>query len=286
MKLIYSKARDPSDAKFRVSIAVRLKNERRFLPALIESLEKQTIFRHCELVFLDSGSTDGSIEYLREYAEKIYSIEPAEFQFGRSCNQIISQCAAKYVVLLSAHVVIAESDALEVALLSLERDTQLAAVYFRQKTEGVSNKDFSPYESLFLKKRFPELNLEFKKETIPAAAPISNAAAVIRQQIWRQTSFPQVLASEDVLWAKLVVEQGFKLLYLGEKSIVHNHCESPEQIYKRVRINKIAQNGNMPQYRKAMVYFIGIFGALLFIERTRVLTAFRYAKAHATAYVR
>lgn len=286
MKLIYSKEKNSLGVPPRISVAVRLKNECKFLPALIASLQKQTIFWDCELVFLDSGSTDGSIEYLRRCADKIYAIDPVEFQFGRSCNQIISQCETPYIVLLSAHVVVAEADALEVAVRSLEADTQLAAVYLRQKAEGIQNKDFSPYESLFLKKRFPVLNQEMDEASMPVPAPISNAAAVIRRLTWQQTAFPEVQASEDVLWAKLIVKQGLKVLYLGERSIVHNHCESADQIYRRVRINKIAQNGTDPQYLKSIFYFVGIFGALLFMERTQVLTALRYAKAHAVAYIR
>jgi len=286
MKLVHSKVPESSDARPRIAIAVRLKNERKFLPALIASLQEQTVFGNCELVFLDSGSADGSVEYLRRYADRIYAIEPSEFQFGRSCNQIISACEAPYVVLLSAHVVIAEPDALELAVGALERNQKLAAVYLRQKTAGVPNKDFSAYESLFLKKRFPVSNLDMTAASIPTAAPISNAGAVVRRSVWVQTAFPEVQASEDVLWARTVVKQGASLLYIGERSIVHNHSETAEQVYRRVRINKVAQNGSKPQYRKAFFYFAGIFGALLCIERASLATSFRYAKAHAAAYIK
>lgn len=286
MKLVYSKAPDPSAARPRIAIAVRLKNERKFLPALIASLQAQTVYGDCELVFLDSGSTDGSVEYLRTYADKIYAIAPSEFQFGRSCNQVLSACNAPFVVLLSAHVVITEPDALEVAVGALERNEKLAAVYLRQKTAGVPNEDFSAYESLFLKKRFPVSNLEMNAASIPAAAPVSNAAAVIRLSVWERTAFPEVQASEDVLWARTVLAQGATVLYIGERSIVHNHSETADQIYRRVRINKVAQIGDKPQYRKALFYFAGIFGALLCIERASLSTSLRYAKAHAAAYIR
>lgn len=286
MKLIHSKASDPTRSLPRIAIAVRLKNERKSLPALISSLQAQTVYHECELIFLDSGSTDGSIEYLREYADRIYAIAPAEFQFGRSCNQIVSQCTAPYVVLLSAHVTITEADAVEVAVAALEENEQLAAIYLRQKTEGVPNVDFSPYESLFLKKRFPGSSLDMMGHAFPPTAPVSNAAAVLRRSAWEHTPFPEVQASEDFLWARTVVNQGRSVRYIGSRSIVHNHCETADQIYRRVRINKVAQNGVEPQYRKAFLYFAGIFGALLCVERASLTTSFRYAKAHAAAYIK
>lgn len=286
MKLVHSKAKDSSTVRPRISVAVRLKNERAFLPALIASLQAQTVFDQCELVFLDSGSTDGSVDYLRDHADKIFAIEPAEFQFGRSCNQVVSACQAPFVVLLSAHVVIAEPDALEVAVNALKRDENLAAVYLRQKTAGMQNEDFSAYESLFLKKRFPAKNLKMTAASFPSTAPVSNAAAIIRRVVWEQAAFPEVQASEDVLWAREIVKKGTTVLYIGERSIVHNHSETAEQIYRRVKINKVAQIGSKPQYRKALFYFVGIFGALICIERASVSTSLRYAKAHATAYIR
>jgi GT2 family glycosyltransferase len=286
MQLIHTKTTEPFARRPRIAIAVRLKNERKFLPALIASLQGQTVRHDCELVFLDSGSTDGSIDYLRDYADRIYAIAPSEFQFGRSCNQIVSQCVAPFVVLLSAHVIVTEPDALEVAVTALERNAALGAVYLRQKTDGVPNQDFSNYESLFLKKRFPVSNLDMTAESMPPAAPVSNAAAVIRRSVWEGTPFPEVQASEDVLWARTIVQQGLAVRYLGERSIVHNHSETADQIYRRVRMNKIAQNGTRPQYRKALLYFAGIFGALLYVERASLSTSFHYAKAHATAYIK
>lgn len=286
MKLIYSRDNDASANKAVMAIAIRLKNELKSLPALISSIRSQTIYNRCKLIFLDSGSTDGSIEYLHEHADKIFSIEPSDFQFGRSCNQIVEQCEEPYIALLSAHVSLTERDALEVAMTELDRDDLIAAVYLRQRTEGKSDRDFSSYESLFLRKRFPLFNIKMVADSIPSAPPISNAAAVIRRSIWEKESFPEVPASEDLLWARAVVEKGNKLFYVGERSIVHNHCETPEQIYRRVKINKIAQFGSEAQYFKALYYFFGILVGLFVLEHASLSVSLRYAKAHAIAYLR
>lgn len=287
MKLIHSGSRHQhaSSAPL-ISIAVRLKNERPFLPALIGSLRQQTIYDTCELVFLDSGSTDGSVEYLREHADRVYAIMPGEFQFGRSCNQIVGHCRGQFVVLLSAHVVLSESDAVETAVKILKDDAKLAAVYFAQKTAGVSGIDYSPYESLFLKKRFPSHDLRISCSAFPDRPPISNAAAVIRKDLWSTCRFPEVAASEDVLWARQIVLQGYEVAYIGSKHIVHNHAESTDSVYRRVKINKIAQFGQRPKPLKALYYFLGIFAGLVWIERADIRQAYKYARAHSKAYLK
>jgi glycosyltransferase involved in cell wall biosynthesis len=286
MKLIHTRPHDRfCDNTPLISIAVRLKNERPFLPALIESLHLQTVNEACEYIFLDSGSTDGSVEYLREHADGIYAILPGEFQFGRSCNQIVEKCRGRFVVLLSAHVVLAQPDALDAAITLLNDNSKLAAVYFAQKTAGISGVDYSPYESLFLKKRFPVDDMWIRSDNFPVRAPISNAAAVIRKDLWKTCRFPEVAASEDVLWAKQIVAEGYEVAYIGSKQIVHNHAESTETVYRRVKINKVAQFGQRAQPIRACYYFFGIFAGLMWIERAGLREAFRYARAHSKAYL-
>jgi GT2 family glycosyltransferase len=162
----------------------------------------------------------------------------------------------------------------------------LAAVYLAQKTAGVSGVDYSPYESLFLKKRFPADDMRISAAAFPARAPISNAGAVIRKDVWDACRFPEVAASEDVLWARQIVTEGYEVAYLGSRHIIHNHAESTDTVYRRVRINKIAQFGQQPRPFKAFYYFLGIFAGLVWIERADLRQAFDYARAHSKAYLK
>lgn len=284
MELIFSSENSRRGVSPIISIAIRLKNEISHLPKLMESILSQTAYESCELIFLDSGSTDGSVEFLKHYADRIYAIEPGEFQFGRSCNQIIECCKGEFIALLSAHVVISECDALESGLNCLT-DQRVSAVYFRQKTSGVRCQDYSPYEDLFLRRRFPGKTMRMSKEFMPVTPPISNAAALVRRKTWEKLKFPEVAASEDLIWAQEVVKSDRTLIYLSSKSIIHNHCESPAQIYRRVKINKTSQFGEVRMPLKASLSFLKILFGLLLIERTPVPMALSYARAHASAYL-
>jgi rhamnosyltransferase len=260
-----------------------MKNEVRHLDALVESLKKQTIFAQTELIVLDSGSCDGSVELIEAHADKIYSIEPEEFQFGRSCNQVVSVCEGEFVLLLSAHVQLCDTDAIERAV-EVMQDKHIAGVYFRQVAKGVSGKDFSSYERAFLKKRFPARSRLMCKSDFGSSLPVSNAGAVIRRSVWEQIPFPEIVASEDLLWARTVADAGFNFAYLADKEIVHNHNESPAKIYKRVRINKVAQSGERMMPVRGIIFFLAILLVLLVNERDSLGNSLRYATAHARAY--
>jgi rhamnosyltransferase len=284
MDLIFENADVDRNFKPKISIAIRLKNEGRYLERLIGSILSQTICSETELICLDSGSSDNSVEVLKKYAHKVYGINPRDFQFGRSCNQIAARCRGKYILLMSAHVVIVERDSLERAAKILDDDASIAAIYLRQITKGVRDIDYSSYENLFLKMRFPMKS--FAINTVKdGKLPISNAAVLMRASTWREFQFPECLASEDFLWAKQVTENGWKLHYLGDVSIVHNHNEAPNKILERVRLNKVAKYGRRAMPIKATKLFFAIFLGLIVREKTSLRVAFDYARAHSLAYI-
>ena len=57
----------------RVSVVVPAYNEKKLLPSCLESLKSQT--HPCEIVVCDNGSTDGSLDIARKYADKVIEEE-------------------------------------------------------------------------------------------------------------------------------------------------------------------------------------------------------------------
>lgn len=266
-----------------ISIAIRLKNEGKYIRRLLESVASQKDLLSYEIVALDSGSVDDGLSILKEYSARIYCIEPTEFQFGRSCNQIIAKCNSEYVLLVSGHVWFNDDAAIADAMVKMKSDKKLAAIYFKQVVTGEAGVDYSSYEKLFLSNRFNSKSRDI--DMTMRRNPISNAAVIVRKSIWAQIPFPEVLASEDLLWAKSVSNAGFKLTYLADHEVTHNHNETPKQIEKRVRINKQAQLGSKVCLKISILTFLKIFFGLLVISRTSLGEAFAYAKAHSKAYL-
>ena len=86
----------------RCSIVVRCHNEARYIERLLCGISQQSQW-DLEVIAVDSGSTDGTLNILKRSDVKILSLAPSEFSFGRSCNLGCEAGQGDYVVFISAH---------------------------------------------------------------------------------------------------------------------------------------------------------------------------------------
>jgi GT2 family glycosyltransferase len=92
-----------------VSVVIPNLNRRDLLECSLNSLWKQT-YRNFEVVVVDNGSTDSSVEFLRSVAhDRLKVVElPANLGFAGGCNAGISRAAGTYIATLNND---AEADA-------------------------------------------------------------------------------------------------------------------------------------------------------------------------------
>ena len=91
----------------KVSIVVRCLNENENLKVLIPLIFKQS-YKNFEIIFVDSGSTDGTLETIKNSLNnsnnvKLTHIKKEEFTFGKSLNIGFSKASGEIVISLSAH---------------------------------------------------------------------------------------------------------------------------------------------------------------------------------------
>ncbi|WP_323660171.1 glycosyltransferase family 2 protein [Pectobacterium versatile] len=274
-----------STKKYDVSILVRMKNEAENLPFFIESLKRQTAPLDYEVIFLDSGSDDRSIEICKESSipHRIYSIDSSEFNFSTTCNLLTDYSQSDYCVLLSAHVEIIGRDFFQSLRNIISQNIDLA--YFRQVVNH--NCGYNMYEAINLKRRFPSLSesplLKYTRDHRKGHS-FSNAASMYKRAIAIKTPFPAVMASEDFLWAESVISLGHILHYIPDIIIAHSHNESYEKITARVKINKISRYGMKPKPIHAAIKFTLIISCLL-MSGENIKVAYNTAKSHAKGYI-
>jgi glycosyltransferase involved in cell wall biosynthesis len=267
-----------SPANPKVSVLVRVKNERLAIEHFWKQLSSQTIFGDCEVVFLDSGSSDGTLEYLMGVEASVYQIAAHDFNFGSSCNLVMELSSAPIAVFLSGHSLLTDKEDLENVYLALETKKG-AALYLRQVPNTVLGANC--YDEVFLARRYPRSSLAIIRVETPQG--FSNAASALTRDSWERNRFPEMHGSEDFEWARRHLALGGFLFYMPAVQVMHSHAESPHGIYRRVKLNAVAKEirGSLTL---ATYYFLGVLARMV-LHGAPLPEAWQYAAAHGRGYL-
>ena len=88
------------------SIVIRTYNEERYLNELLQAISKQeneVVDR--EVVIIDSGSTDATLEIAESHNCRITHIKKSEFTFGKSLNMGCDFANGDFLVFVSGHCI-------------------------------------------------------------------------------------------------------------------------------------------------------------------------------------
>lgn len=207
----------------KASIVIRCYNEAQHLPTLFAELKRQT-FTSYEIVAVDSGSDDGTLDILEGENVDVLHIKKEDFSFGRSLNLGCSAASGEYLVFISAHCY-PEHDRWLENLLEGFGDDKVAAVYGKQR--GVPESHFS--ERQIFRRWFPDESVA--RQDNPFS---NNANCAIRRLLWEELPYDESLTGlEDVAWAQQMMRLGWWISYRADAGVVHVHMESPDQIRNR-----------------------------------------------------
>ena len=219
------------------SIVIRAYNEEKHIGKLLSGIEQQTVMSR-EVILVDSGSTDSTLDIASQFPVKVVPIEPDEFTFGRSLNRGIAAARGKFVVIISAHCYPVYPDWLEQLLGPFENEN-VAVSYGKQR--GAETNHYSEHQ--FFANYFPEISQPDQGQPYT-----HNANAAIRRSLWEQHPYnEQITGLEDLAWSSWGKDQGYSISYVAEAEIIHIHDETFKQVYNRYRREAIALKQILPQ---------------------------------------
>lgn len=208
-----------------VSILIRTKDEERYIGQTLSILFSQT-HKNYEVIIVDSGSTDSTLEIAGNFSVKIYKIKPEEFTWGYSLNYGFQRAKGKYVVCLSAHALPLSDRWLETLIANFS-DDKVAAI----ASNMLPLPDCNPFDRRGLLNKY-----SMEKQELFEGRPFifSNSCSAIRKSVWDIVRFDEaLLAVEEEDWARKVRKIGYKIMYEPDAKVYHSHNETLRQIYKR-----------------------------------------------------
>ena len=237
--------------KPKLSIIIRAFNEEKHIGRLLAGIQQQTMPKEdYEVILVDSGSTDATVNIAIHYGAKIIRIKPEDFSFGYALNVGCRAAKGEFLLFASAHVYPVYKDWLE-QMIAPFKNEKVALVYGKQR--GNEFTKFSEQE--IFKKWFPEeSNFEQKHPFC------NNANAAIRKTLWEEIPYDENLTGlEDIDWAKKILAKGYVIAYNAKAVVIHVHEEKPKQILNRYRREAMAMKRIFPEYKFSFFDFIKLF---------------------------
>jgi rhamnosyltransferase len=187
-----------------------------------------------ELVVVDSGSRDTSVELARSHGAIVREIPPHEFNHGSSRNLGAASSSGELLVFISQDATPIGERWLERLTAPLRERPEVAGVYGRQ----IANEDATPPERYFLDFLYgPSARVQRASgvaELSMATTLFSNANGAIRRSSWEEFPFVEdIIMSEDQDWSRRALLAGATILYEPEAAVRHSHAYTLRSAFRR-----------------------------------------------------
>lgn len=235
----------------RVSIVFRALNEEKWFGAALDACKSQRCSDYdVEIVLVDSGSTDRTLEIAAQHGVRVVHIKKSEFTFGRSLNHGCAAASGDYLIFISAHCIPSHSNWLANLIEPLRLKT---ADYVYGKQVGHETTRYSEHQV------FAQYYGEIDK--IPQAEIFcNNANAAMRKDVWEKFRFDEsVTGLEDLVLAKAIVREGGKLGYVANAPVAHIHEENLSQIWRRYYREALTMREIFPEVHFYLGDFLRFF---------------------------
>ena len=216
-----------------VSILVLTKNGAEYIGALLEGVYSQKQATANEVILVDSGSADSTLEIAARFPARIAHIPANSFHHARTRNYAASLASGEILVFLSQDAIPA-TDTWLASLLSNFTDGKVGAVYGRQIPHaGSSIERKHVLETLYGEQRVvkdPALGNHLGYRFYH----FSDVNAALRRSVWQTTGFPEDLkVFEDLGIAKRILDAGWKIVYEPQAPVFHSHEHSTFGLFRR-----------------------------------------------------
>lgn len=212
------------------SIIILTKNAGESFKKVLSKIFLQA-YKPFEVIIIDSGSTDNTLEIAQTFPTKIIKIKPEEFGHGKTRNLGARLAKGKYVVYLTHDAIPKNNIWLEELIKPLKKDKKIAGVFSRQiprKNENVIDKFF--YLSLYTNKD----KIWNDGDYVQGNNIFSDVSSAIKKEILKKYPFNnKIIVSEDYEWAQRILKADYSLYYNPKSRVIHSHSYNLISLFKR-----------------------------------------------------
>lgn len=204
------------------TVIVRTMNNSDIISKTLKALFSQT-YKDFELLVVDSGSKDDTLEKVSFYEHRLIQIKPEDYHPGIVLNNAVEKSNTSLIVFLNSDTVMLHKDCLEILVDELKKEKN-AAVFARQ----IARPEAKPWVKRDYELAFP--NHKKNPSWMYFSLPLSG----IKKTVWHKNPFyTKAWASEDTKMGFDLINKNLKVKYVHNSMVMHSHNYSLKQIFNR-----------------------------------------------------
>jgi rhamnosyltransferase len=224
-----------------ISIIIPVKNGASTIEACLKGIFSQTIKDIIEIIIIDSGSSDGTLEILNKFPVRLFQISPSAFNHGLTRNYGISMASGEFILLTVQDAIASTTNWLEIMFKH----------FINKEVMGVCGQQIVPHHpdknplEWFMPISEPGIQIikfetgEFEKldgKTQNSLCGWDDVNAMYRKSALLDTPFIETNFAEDAAWAKAALSKGYQLVYDNNAKVYHYHHHNFKFAFKRTYI--------------------------------------------------
>lgn len=232
-----------------VTVSVLTFDGERYLEALLAAVEEQRYDGEVEILVVDSGSTDRTLEIVAAHPRvRLHRIPNSEFGHGRTRNLVAELATGDIVAYLTHDAVPAHPRWLHELVLPFVDDERIAAVVGKQ----VPRRSAPPILKYDIQRVFERLGPDYGMTVVAdwgqlgdegvraAAAFYSDANSAARRSVLRgAVPYRDVAYAEDQLFARDLLAAGLRKAYAPRAAVEHSNDVALRTFGERIEADMV-----------------------------------------------
>lgn len=205
----------------KVSVVIPVFNGEQYLAEVLGAVLAQEVGVPFEVLVIDSGSTDRSLEIARSAGVRLHEIPNSEFGHGKTRNLAVELTDGDLIAFLTQDATPASEHWLSAYVAAFAAVNKLAAAY----GPHLPRPEATPIMARLLTEFFASFSPDGERVVHrPGDIPyLSNTNSCIARAAWQEVKFRDIEYAEDYAFGEDVLAAGWNKAFEPRAQVIHSH---------------------------------------------------------------